>query len=76
MLDQDTAAKLVDASRTAALECAVAALGAARSHRMGLPAVMCPGEAEALWRVSVSLLRDIGVWPFPAMLKGDAPAAA
>lgn len=54
--------------RRTVLECAVAALRAARSHRLGLPALMSPEEAEALWRESAGLLRDMGCWPFSAHL--------
>lgn len=62
---------LVESRRTT-LECAVAALRAARSHRLGLPAVMSPREADALWRDSAALLRNMDCWPFAC--PGNRPA--
>lgn len=65
MTQQKIADELLSAAGTAALECALAALGAARNQRLGLAAPMDADEAETLWRASTGLLRDLGVWPFP-----------
>jgi hypothetical protein len=61
--------ELAEASSKAALECAVAALNAARARRLGQPASMGESEGEALWLESSRLLREFGHWPFPAVAR-------
>jgi hypothetical protein len=58
--------ELAEVSSKTALQCAVAALEAARARRLGLPAIMGEAEGDALWLDSSRLLREFGHWPFPA----------